>query len=302
MISCKNEWGKLKKVVVGTIKGARWPLSDHQFQQELKTSLWTETTICDANIPEYIIEETEEDLSVLVDVLKRFDVEVLRPCPADYSVHQGMYSYCPRDRIIIAGDVAVDVNMSISLRNHEIDFLLPLLGTVQILTMPRFPDTFMDAANVCRLNDSWLFLESKSGSKKAYNWLCDTFPNIRIELCNFYAGVHIDSTISAVNDHTVLVNGSRVTKKNLPQTLRDWDIIWVDDCVAQDFYHYPYASKWMGMNTFSINPTTLVVDRNQTDLIRKLERKNFTVIPLILRHTRTLGGGFHCVTLDLVRE
>jgi hypothetical protein len=27
-----------------------------------------------------------------------------------------------------------------------------------------------------------------------------------------------------------------------------------------------------------------------------------TVIPLELRHSRTLGGGFHCVTLDLHRE
>jgi len=25
------------------------------------------------------------------------------------------------------------------------------------------------------------------------------------------------------------------------------------------------------------------------------------VIPLELRHSRTLGGGFHCVTLDLQR-
>jgi glycine amidinotransferase/scyllo-inosamine-4-phosphate amidinotransferase 1 len=36
-------------------------------------------------------------------------------------------------------------------------------------------------------------------------------------------------------------------------------------------------------------------------LIKILEENKFTVIPLELRHSRTLGGGFHCVTLDLVR-
>ena len=44
------------------------------------------------------------------------------------------------------------------------------------------------------------------------------------------------------------------------------------------------------------------VDKNQTELIKTLERHSMTVVPLELRHSRTLGGGFHCVTLDLFRE
>jgi len=46
----------------------------------------------------------------------------------------------------------------------------------------------------------------------------------------------------------------------------------------------------------------VIVDRYQTNLIQILESQKFTVIPLELRHSRTLGGGFHCVTLDLHRE
>jgi glycine amidinotransferase len=51
-----------------------------------------------------------------------------------------------------------------------------------------------------------------------------------------------------------------------------------------------------------VDPHTVIVDRHQADLIQILEQHKFTVIPLELRHSRTLGGGFHCVTLDLVRE
>jgi len=52
----------------------------------------------------------------------------------------------------------------------------------------------------------------------------------------------------------------------------------------------------------AVNPDTVIMDQNQPDLIAKLEQRNFTVIPLELRHSRTLGGGFHCVTLDLERS
>ena len=56
------------------------------------------------------------------------------------------------------------------------------------------------------------------------------------------------------------------------------------------------------MNMLVVNPSTVIVDATQHDLIEILVRKDFTVIPRTLRHSRTLGGGFHCVTLDLHRS
>ena len=40
---------------------------------------------------------------------------------------------------------------------------------------------------------------------------------------------------------------------------------------------------------------------NQTKLIKTLKDYNIESIPMPMRHSRTLGGGFHCVTLDLKR-
>jgi N-dimethylarginine dimethylaminohydrolase len=169
------------------------------------------------------------------------------------------------------------------------------------LFMPRNEGMTMDAANVLRLNDHMLFLESPSGNRAAYNWLCNQFPNVKIELCNFYSGVHIDSTIMPLREGLVMINGARVGFDHVPQVFDGWHKIWVSDVVAQDFYQYPYASKWIGMNMLVVNPTTVIVDQAQTELIKTLKSYNFTVIPLQLRHSRTLGGGFHCVTLDLLR-
>jgi N-dimethylarginine dimethylaminohydrolase len=98
-----------------------------------------------------------------------------------------------------------------------------------------------------------------------------------------------------------MLNAARVNETNCPQVFETWDKIYVDEVVAQGFYQYPYASKWIAMNMLVVDPHTVIVDKHQAELIRKLEQWNFTTVPLELRHSRTLGGGFHCVTLDLIR-
>ena len=160
----------------------------------------------------------------------------------------------------------------------------------------------LDAANVLRLGKSMLYLQSASGNQQAYKWLKTKFPDVPIEVCNFYSGVHIDSTIVPLREGLVMVNASRVNADNLPRVFDNWEVVWVADVVAQNFYEYPYASKWIAMNMLVVDPHTVIVDKHQIKLMDTLENFNFTVIPLELRHSRTLGGGFHCVTLDLLRQ
>ena len=61
------------------------------------------------------------------------------------------------------------------------------------------------------------------------------------------------------------------------------------------------ASAWIGLNLLSIDPKTVIVDKKQKQLIEKLKQHKFDIVPLELRHDRLLAGGFHCVTLDLIR-
>ena len=72
--------------------------------------------------------------------------------------------------------------------------------------------------------------------------------------------------------------------------------------MPREFYEFPYASKWIGFNIISINPDTVFVDNIQKNFIKTLEDIGFKVIQTPMRHSRTLGGGFHCVTLDLERS
>jgi N-dimethylarginine dimethylaminohydrolase len=303
-IQSYNEWDRLRRVVVGDATWANWPSEDPVFCRESAASAWTETPAPSGPVPQWIIDETNEDLSQLCKVLTQHGVEVVRPSAFNFQKHNGLYNYCPRDRFLIWGDTVIDPAMMYPCRDQEYQCYIDILKDAgRILHMPRYAENMvLDAANILRLGNSMLMLESASGNQAAYQWMCDHFPNVKIELCNFYAGVHIDSTVVALREGLVLLNGSRVNESNCPKVFDNWDKIYIDDVVPQSFYQYPYASKWIALNMLSIDPNTVIVDAAQTDLIRTLEQRNFTVIPHTLRHSRTLGGGFHCVTLDLVRR
>lgn len=303
MISSYNEWSPLKRIVVGDASHANWPVSDPVFSKESEKTTWTETPVPSGPVPQRIIEEANEDLDNLANTLMSLGVEVLRPDPLNFQTHDGMYNYCPRDRLLVYGSTVVNPAMMYPCRDMELQCYHDIVDEAEHYHfMPRHEGMILDAANVCRLGDTMLFLESPSGNRKAYDWLCSIFPDVTIELCNFYAGVHIDSTVVPLREGLVLLNGSRVNQDNCPQVFRDWEKIFVDNIEPQDFYQYPYASKWIGLNMLAVDPGTVILDKRQLSLASLLEKKNFTVVPMDLRHSRTLGGGFHCVTLDLVRD
>lgn len=303
MISSHNEWDPLREVVVGSAIGANWPSNDPVFAQESVKTTWRESPVPSGAVPQWIQDEANQDLDALASELVRRGVVVRRPQSRDFSATGGMYNYCPRDRLLVAGEVIVDCAMMYPCRDQEIECLHRITDqTDRMIHMPRDQGMILDAANICRLGDNWLFLESSSGNRAAYEWLCSQFPDINIEVCNFYSGVHIDSTIVPIYEGLVMLNASRVNPDNCPRLFRKWQKIWVHDVMPQDFYQYPYASKWIGMNLLMLDPQTAIVDAAQTRLHDQLDLNGITVIPMTLRHSRTLGGGFHCVTLDLLRS
>ena len=303
MIYSINEWDSIKEIVVGRADFANWPSDDPVFALEPQKTTWTETPVPSGPVPDWIIDEANEDLDLLTSTLEMCGAIVHRPKAINFQERSGMYNYCPRDRLLIHGSTVIDPAMMYPCRDMESEALEEVIYRADTVhRMPRDQDMILDAANVLRLNNKMLYLQSASGNQKAAKWLMSKFPDVEIEVCNFYSGVHIDSTIVPLREGLVMVNASRVNAGNLPRVFDDWEVVWVTDVVAQDFYQYPYASKWIAMNMLVVDPETVIVDKHQTNLMNMLEIYNFTVIPLELRHSRTLGGGFHCVTLDLVRE
>ena len=120
MISSVNEWSQLRKVIVGSATDANWPVNDPVFGQESKKTTWTKTPVPTGPVPQRIIDETNEDLDKLALTLTGLGIEVLRPTPLDFQLHDGFYNYCPRDRLLVYGSTIVDPAMMYPCRDMEL--------------------------------------------------------------------------------------------------------------------------------------------------------------------------------------
>lgn len=334
-ISSRNEWDKLRSVVVGTATGANWPMLDPTFAVNWETTLFKDMPHPKGRVAKHVIDEANEDLAQLCDALRSAGVTVYRPLEHDYSKMiktpkwdtDQMYGYCPRDTHLVVGNTVIEAPMSYRSRQFEADLLshvrkdairdganwlaaprpmLPL-GTHNATQDPMILaeiEPIFDAANCIRLDQDILYLKSTTGNDLGAKWLERVLGNsykIHV-LSGIYAYAHLDSTIAPVREGLVVLNGHRIKEDTVPSVFKSWDKIWFDTPIASAYYQYPYASAFIGMNLLMIDPSTAIVDKNQKFLIADLESKGIEVWALELRHARTLGGGFHCVTLDLERE
>jgi len=304
MIYSTNEWDPLKRIVVGITNNAHWPKQCPVFRNQEKTTHWKETPVPSGPIKDSIIKESNADLENLVSILTAHRIKVERPTDLDFVVFDGMYNYCPRDRLLVVGNKVIDAPMLYPTRKKEIEALSHLLD-VDIISCDDLEATF-DAANVCRLGKDLLYLVSESGNIRGAEWLQKTLgSDYRVHILdNIYAGVHIDSTISPVAEGLVVLNGDRINEDNLPEVFKTWDKIYItgDDIIPQGFLDYPYASKYIALNFLTVNPNLVICDPHQFYLRNSLDKYNVSTIGVELRHSRTLGGGHHCVTLDLERS
>jgi N-dimethylarginine dimethylaminohydrolase len=336
--SC-NEWDPLEEVIVGNPLQARFPTPDLSTQlAEFPDRSLAE--IPRGAFPQKIIEETEEDLNEFVQVLERLDIIVRRPqtWPHDAkfsTIHwesQGYYNYCPRDIMMVIGDHIIETPNVIRSRAQEAFSYRPLLmeymrsgakwysapkpmlldslfeGVDLEKPTPRDDEPAFDAANVLRFGEDLIYLVSATGNELGGQWLQTVLGDrFRVHfLKNVYYGSHIDSTLVALRPGLILCNPSRVNDDTLPRILKQWKIIYSPPMENTGRYDNDYLSKaigsdWIDMNAFSINPNLVVIDRDQTALIKLLEKEGLDVIPLKFRHSKMLGGGPHCTTLDIRR-
>jgi N-dimethylarginine dimethylaminohydrolase len=249
-----------------------------------------------------VYEEATQDLNRLVEILTKRNIEVHRPVTS--KTH---WAYSARDIILTVGDMVIQCPTPFESRASELQ-MYPFLHDCNVIKAPRpikQSDPSFDAANVLKFGDKLLYSLSHSANEAGADWLQQQVGNayevIKWSVVD-HDITHIDSTMLSLDKNTILVNASRVREDQLPAFLKDFRKVWVDDIEARDFFHFPYASKWIGMNVLSLDPETVLIDDLQTGLAENLRSNGFQVITTSIRQSRTLGGGHHCVTCDLERE
>ena len=121
MLHSHNEWDPLREIIVGSATGANWPSEDPVFSQEHLKTTWKETPVPSGPVPSWVIDEANEDLQRLASALVNLGVKVHRPKDMDFVERKGLYNYCPRDRLIVAGDSVIDTPMLYPCRDMETD-------------------------------------------------------------------------------------------------------------------------------------------------------------------------------------
>lgn len=325
----KNEWDPLKTVIVGIADDAKIPPLDISLRTVNYADVEDETKIPQGNYPAQVIEEANEDLEIFCDFLRDCGVEVLRP---DKSVVPNYYNYCPRDSVLVHDELIYATPSPLQARYNEHLAMdahfkrFEQLGPKYFVNGSKMPDSLynkacvqdrstlalfenfaaFDAANILRDNDNLYYLISNSGNRLGFNLLqASVGRDITVwSIEDVYSFMHIDSTIALLREGLMLLNPSRIKHiSQLPKPLQSWDVIWAADPI--DIGHYPgycNASPWLNVNLFSINPNLVVLEEHQHPLRKQLEQHNIECAMLPGRHQRTLGGGFHCVTLDIIRE
>lgn len=317
----KNEWDPLKKVIVGLADFARIPNLDKSLRTVNYSHVKDERDIPSGGLyPLQVQQEANEDLDILASELTKLGIEVVRPMnrPTDY------YNYCPRDLATIIDTKAIIAPMSLQSRKDDyknienelkniyyvpndqgdVNYNLDSVGNKDILALNEFYPKF-DAANLIRANDDILYLVSNSGNKKGGHYLQELLGSkYRVHMLEgVYSYMHIDSTVAFLREGLMLLNPSRIPDKSiLPAPFNTWDAIYAPEPVDIGFYGgFNNASPWVSVNLLSINPNLVVMEERQVNLARELEKYGIESMMLPMRHARTLGGCFHCVTLDLVR-
>ena len=314
-----NEWGKVKKVIVGIATGANYLPDDIGVRHINYADRSLMDPIPIGPYAQTIIDEANEDLESLANIYKDFGAKVVRPKVGKVD----HYLYCPRDNILTVDDKIIASPMSMNCRKEEHKFMCEvthdLTGTQfdendyedqcimnknKLATLPYKP--MWDAANVLRAGRDILYLHSNTGNWQGGIQLQKLLgPNFNVHIISdVYSYSHLDSTIALLKPGTALINPSRIkSKDDLPHGMRNWDLIECPEPIEMDYAGTEaMMSQWTGMNCVSLDEETVIVQSTQTNLIKILEQKGFTVIPVHMRHQRSLSGGPHCCTVELERD
>jgi glycine amidinotransferase/scyllo-inosamine-4-phosphate amidinotransferase 1 len=346
LVNVHNEWDPVEEIIVGSALQAYFPTDDTNYLAIEEIDSHTAAKLAGTQLPQQIIEETEEDINIFIEHLTRLKITVKRPTqiPQQHKPEidgwrtNKYFCYCPRDVLLAVGNTIIETPNVLHYRYFETlsykEILLNYLQSgskwiaapkpalspqVTYLTTAHSNDVasssennlalanlepLFDAANILRAGRDLFYLVSNAGNELGAQWLQNTLGNqYTVHPCrNIYSGVHIDTTFALLRPGLVLINPTHVNLDNLPEPLKKWDVLVAPTMVESAYSALqPISSAWIGMNLLMLAPDLAVVDAHQTELIRMLEQKGINTLPLKLRHSRLLSGGFHCITLDVRR-
>lgn len=337
-----DEWGTLEEVIVGRADGACWPptepavlgcVPDHSHEAF--------STQGGKPVEPWLLHKAEEELDGFARLLESEGVKVRRPdqhahsnsfSTPNWDSPSGLYAAMPRDVALVLGDTIIEAPMAWRCRYFEIEAFRTLFkeyfaGGAKWIAAPRpvlhddlyhqqyepnfdgiyavteFEPTF-DAADFIRFGFDVIGQRSNVTNNMGIEWLRRHLPpGYRLTIIDVVDDkpMHIDATLIPLAPGKLMVNPERLPV--IPDIFADWEVRQAPHPTANPVGPtLQMSSGWISMNVLSIDEKRVVVEAQETELMAFMKSWGIEPIPCAFRHFQTLGGSFHCATLDMRRK
>ncbi|WP_329200195.1 MULTISPECIES: glycine amidinotransferase [unclassified Streptomyces] len=269
---------------------------------EVRTPAWSASVVPPLNVRDNTLIVGDEIIETPPMIRSRyFETQFLKSAFQDYFRQGARWTVMPRPMMT---DASFDLSY---VRTSTAG------GPTEPITDPQASpydvglEMMFDGAQCLRLGRDIVANIATANHALAVDWLERHLEGrFRIHRVHQLSDSHIDSMVLALRPGTLLVRSKEVAEK-LPEPLRKWDLIVAPTPAGDNFPRYEdddliLTSPFIDLNVLSVGPDTVLVNEACPELIRLLESHKFTVVPVRHRHRRLFGGGFHCFTLDTVRE
>jgi glycine amidinotransferase len=269
---------------------------------EVRTPAWSAPMVPALNIRDNTLILGTEIIETAPMIRSRyFETHLLKPVFQEYFRRGARWTVMPRP---LMTDASFDLSYA---RDSTAGGPTEPIADPESSAYDVGPEMMFDGAQCLRLGRDIVANVSTHHHAMAVDWLERHLAGrFRVHRVHRLSDSHIDSMVLALRAGTLLVR-SRGVADQLPEPLRKWDLIVPPEPVSGNFPVYEdddlvLGSHYIDLNVFSVSPDTVLVNEACPELMRKLEQCGFMVVPVRHRHRRLFGGGFHCFTLDTVRD
>ena len=302
-LNIKNETGKLKSVVLGQPK-SMGPIPTLEESYDAKSYHSIEHNIYPKE------EDIISEVSAFEAVLKKYDVEVLRP-----AIIKDYNQVFARDVAFVIEDKMIISNV-IKDREDEQEAYRKIFEKVEWRKIINLPETaHIEGGDVIVWND-YLFIgtcysedyrsfKTARTNEYAIEILKEYFPKKRIIDLDLkkndkipYEGIlHLDCTFNPIGKDKCIIYKNGFVDQN------DYELI-IDIFGEENCFHVTDEEMFeMNPNIFSISPEVVVSDETFTRMNDFLRNEwGFTVEEIPYREISKMGGLLRCSTMPLVRE
>lgn len=339
LVSADTEWSPLRSVIVGLAENSCFPSAPSHMIKATMPEEHFEEFRRNHRFPAELLQQADKELTQFVSILLENGVQVRRPESVDWSKVCGYTASMPRDGLLTVGNTIIEACFAWECRQQEIGLAYTKIldelekdSCVKVIRAPTVarPESIyegvgsrnggahewainnsrpaFDAADFLRFGKTIIGMLSNVTNKKGVEYLQNAVPKgYEVEILDVTDehAMHIDTTILPLRQGLLIYNPERITETSLRKhrLFRDWELHAYPHTPPPREYPPRYMSSgWLLMNVLSLNEKKVVVEAGDKTFAEYIKKFGMEPILCPFQHVHSIGGSFHCATVDLVRE